>query len=40
MTNQEEIWKVIPKFPNYSVSTLGNVRNNDSGKIRKNNLLI
>jgi hypothetical protein len=33
-----EIWKIIKNFPNYSVSTLGNVKNNTTGKMRKNTI--
>lgn len=32
---QEEIWKKIDRFPNYSVSTLGNVRNDITKKLLK-----
>jgi HNH endonuclease/NUMOD4 motif/NUMOD1 domain len=34
----EEIWKPIKDFKNYSVSNLGNIRNEVSGKILKNNI--
>lgn len=33
-----EIWKVIKDFPNYEVSTFGNVRNITTGKLRKQNI--
>lgn len=29
----KEIWKIIPLFPSYSVSTLGKVKRNDTGKL-------
>ncbi len=31
----DEIWKVIQNFPMYSVSNKGRIRNNKSGKIKK-----
>jgi len=34
----EEIWKTITNFENYSVSNLGQIKNNISGKILKNNI--
>lgn len=33
-----EIWKVIKDFPNYEVSTFGNVRNITTGKLRKQSI--
>lgn len=30
-----EEWKIIPDFPNYSVSNTGNVKNNITGKLLK-----
>lgn len=30
-----EIWKPVPNFPNYEVSSLGRVRNVHTGKLRK-----
>ena len=30
-----EIWKIITDFPNYSISSFGNVKNNKTGKYRK-----
>ncbi len=35
MTNIEEIWSVITDYPRYSVSTKGNVKRNDTGRILK-----
>jgi HNH endonuclease/NUMOD4 motif len=32
ISSDEEVWKVIPTFPNYEASTLGNVRNKTSSK--------
>lgn len=32
---EEEVWKKIEEFPNYSVSSYGNVRNDLTGKILK-----
>lgn len=34
----EEIWKTIEEFPNYEVSSLGNVRNKKTGRILKSSL--
>lgn len=34
----EELWKVIGEFPNYSVSTFGNVKNNTTDKILRQNI--
>lgn len=31
----EEIWKVVTNFPNYSVSTHGRVKSNKTGKLIK-----
>ena len=36
MTNEE--WRVINNFPNYSVSNLGNVKNNITNKIMRQNV--
>lgn len=33
-----EKWKIIKEFPNYQISTLGNIRNRKSGKVRKQRL--
>ena len=35
---KEELWKEIEGFPNYSISTLGRVKNNRTGRIRKTHL--
>ena len=35
MQKSFEQWKVIDGYPNYSVSTYGNVRNEDTGKLLK-----
>lgn len=32
---KEEIWKTIEEYPNYDVSTFGNVRNNKTNKMLK-----
>lgn len=32
--DEEEVWAVIPNFPDYSVSSFGRVMNNDSGRIK------
>lgn len=32
---EEEIWKQIEDFPNYEISTMGNVRNTKTGKDKK-----
>jgi len=32
-----EEWKVINDFPNYSISSMGNVKNNNTGQILKSN---
>lgn len=31
----EEIWKTIEDFPNYEVSTFGNIKNKTTGKMFK-----
>lgn len=32
--DSEEIWKKIDEFPNYSVSTTGKIRNDNTGKVK------
>lgn len=34
----EEVWKQITDYPNYSISSFGNVKNMTTGKILKNNI--
>ena len=29
---EEEIWKIIEDFPNYEVSTFGNIKNTNANK--------
>lgn len=35
----EEIWKIVESYPNYSISNLGNLKNNITNKLLKNTLL-
>ena len=35
----KEIWKVIEDYPNYSISNLGNLRNNKTMALRAKSIL-
>jgi len=35
MNNEQEIWKLIPSFPNYEASNLGNIRRKLNGRLVK-----